>query len=233
MVMNSSNSTHYIAEQQFWFIATAVGFILAAFSSSLLFIWFGLQVLGLTTNIAQLGVTGIGVALIVSILLTRIIANRLLKLGMATISSIALIFSNGLLSLDNLDPEEAEGFCTTGHPFLAFAFPIFGAIFIGGFKIIRWTCDTARPEGGVTHATCVWYEPSLFREVLLEIIRLMGGGLGIAGLFLFAAFVLELKFLWRDSVFQVRYQSSPLYDWLHPMNSFYQNMQKKQHDEED
>lgn len=96
----------------------------------------------------------------------------------------------------------------------------------------RWTCDTARSEGGFTHATCVWYDPGLFRDTLLSIIRLMGGGFGIAGLFLFLAFALEIQFLWRDSVFQTRYQSSSLYEWLHPMKSFQQNLEKTQDDED-
>lgn len=90
--MSGSTPTRYIHEMQFWFIAAAAGFILAAFSSSLLFIWLGLQVLGLTTNISQLGITGIGATLIASILLTKVIANRLLERGVVTITSVVLFF---------------------------------------------------------------------------------------------------------------------------------------------
>lgn len=231
--MNGGRTTQYALEQQFWIMGVTTGFTAAALGGGGFFAYFGLLALAGATNVDQVGITGLGITLLVSLVVTRVVAGRLWGYALTTVAGTATFFGRALLHRDGFAPDEAETFCRDGTPFLAVGLGFFGLLFLGFFLMARWSCPTARPEGGFVTAACVFFEPGPFRGLVLTVVRLTYGSFGVAGMLLTVTSFLELRFLWRDSVLQERYRSSSLYYWLHPVNSLGEEAAPNREDADD
>lgn len=229
--MSSSKEAKYILEQRLWFVGVGAGLLIAAWASSAFFAYWGLIALGFATDIDQMGVSGVGATLLVSAIITKVLAGKLWDHAIVVFVSMGSRFGHFFQHIGELDEDNAEEFCHEGNLLFILIGLIVGVTLLSFFHLMSWTCETANPAGGLAYGTCEQYEPGPYRSLVLAVVRLMGGAFGVAGLsFLFAG-LLELRFLWRGSRAQHRYRSSSLYFWLHPRAAFRQDLEQSDQEE--
>lgn len=215
----------WVREQQLWYVCTVGGLIGLAVGSAGLLLGWALIAIGWAAQLNTVGITQVGVAVLVGLLLTNFVADRfksyvfLIFLGLGRSARLVVV-------LDEIEPGDARTFCRQTNPVMLVGFAFFSALGIGYFRIARWTCATAFQSGGLLRAACTDFEPGLFRELLVFTARLQFAGLGVSGVLFFGSFLLQFRFAWRRSVLQRLYRRSRVYGWLHPMADFQQQLRE-------
>lgn len=223
----------YLLEERLWFIGVSTGFFVAAIVSSTLFAFFALLLLAAATNADEFGVTGVGVTLMVSMVIARVVAGRFWQFAMVSLASTGSVFGKMIKHISEFDTTDSKEFCSEGNIHFIGIMVFLGVVFLSFFYTIEWTCETTTRGSGLMHTACLHYEPGPFRSLLVYLIRVMGGGFGVAGLCFLLVGLLELRFLWRGSTAQRRYRSSSLYSWLHPMASLWKDLKEAEQEDDE
>lgn len=204
-------------EVQVWVSCFIGGFIAFAVGTASGFLGIALGAAGIAANLDSFGVSQTILAVIVGLFLTSIVGSRLWGLSVGVFATFAPL-AERIFKFAQWDGDGAIELAHEFHPWIFLGSAMFGLPSLTTLVLYSWTCQAASPHGGPTHAVCAGFEPGLFREVLLVFVRLFLSGYGVGGALLLVALVMELRFGWRDSAAQERYQNSFLYGWLHPMD---------------
>jgi len=194
-----SNSTKkYVLELQIWAISFVGGMLVLAVATATFFLYFLLIALAGSVQVGN-SIT-LGIAILATVIISKIVIDRLWRYAKISFIGISSYLSTFLPALSEIDREHATKKChdTTLHE--VFIFGILATIFTGFFLEVRWTCETANPGGGLTHAICVWFPDTQFLEVQMYVLRIMYGAIGVGGVFFSILTLISLVQAYRDSI---------------------------------
>lgn len=215
--MGTSLQDRYLAEFQIWVTCVLTGFVVFALGSASLFSTFALIGIEISTTLSSFGIVEITTLVILSLLLSNIIVNRLWEHAKAVFVSIAQWSSKLVLVLVEDNPRKAKEKREEGEPLFLFLFSQFALIGIGIFLVADWTCDVTHPIDWLTNMACNSFRDSLFRESVIATARFTYAAFGVSGVLFLVATFLEILALWRGSFPQQWLQSTSLTYWWNPM----------------
>lgn len=210
--------TWWVAEKQLWYVCAVGGLISFGVGVGGLLLGWSLVAIGWAAKLNQIGITQIGVAVLVGLFLTNFLATRLREFVLLMFIELGHL-ANQVGSLDEVHPSSSREFCHETRPYVLVGFGFFAVVGLGFFSIVHWSCLNTY-SGGLLHVACSSFEPGLFRTLAVMLARLQYAGFGVAGALFSAGLIIELRCSWRQSRLQAAYQNGPLYGLLHPRAEF-------------
>ena len=194
----SGSPEKYVLELQIWAISFVGGMLALALTTAAFFLYFLLIALASSVQVGN-SIT-LGVTILITVVISRIVINRLWRYAKVSFLGISSYLSTFLPALSDIDPEHAAKECQDTTLIQVIAFGILSTIFTGFFIEARWTCGTANPVGGMTHAICMWFSGTRFLELQLYVLRVMYGSIGVGGVFFSIITLISLVQVYRGSI---------------------------------
>ncbi|MDS0261718.1 hypothetical protein NDI56_20145 [Haloarcula sp. S1CR25-12] len=228
---DATNDEWWVVEQQLWYLSTMGGLIGFSVGIGGLLLSWGLIAVGWAAQLNKIGVTQVGVAVFLSLLLVNIIYHRLRSYAFLIFTGLSRL-ATLVVNLDQLDAKSSYEFCHESRPILVFGFGWFAAMGLAFFQIGRWTCFRTY-SGGPLHIACTSFAPGFYRALTIFFTQLQFAGFGVGGILFVGSFIIEIRCSWRRSRMQQFYHSSSLYTWLHPMAAFRKQLEQTTSKDED
>lgn len=209
-----------VIEHQIWKACAAAGMMAFGLGAATLFLYFLLHALEAATKISSIGLPGTAAIVLVSLLFSKVVVERLAQYAIVTLLSVAAFIGQLIVANPETDTTEIEKRQSETEPWAILSFGVLGVQGLSFFLFWRWTCADANPTGGPMYAACMGSNHGTFQAVQIEVLRLSGGAWGVGGVFLTIVALLEVQAAWRESWLQKRFRSSGLYVWLRPMEDF-------------
>lgn len=210
----SDEHNKYVFELQVWLSCATGGFLSLGVATAAFFVYWLLLALAGSVRIG--GYLTIGVTIIATVLISKVVISRLWSYAVVSLIGLAKLFGTYLPNLSEISPEEAREKChstSIQEPLLFGIMAIMPTLF---FRSFNWTCDTANPDGGLTNAVCSWFPDTVFLEAQLYVVRIIFAGFGVAGVFFSLVTIISTIQVYRGSKIQqaVRWLNQSF--WVNP-----------------